>query len=344
MRERLAIKEAVAELEAQRIARFSGADLDSIAMRRVLSQVHPILERNYFIETDEWSSFNRVVFDQALARKSGLYVSGEFRVGKTMAIEKSMEYLKDELPSVTTLFYSASRNANRTKNSMCREMLEWFGYPISKYQDAESTLVRFVMAAAVKAGSKSALLFIDEAHMLTVKELGYLLSIGNWLRRERFVLVTILVGQAGPAGIDSLRQLTQEEDHGAVIARFLTMPYVLGGLHSEQQLAAYLDAFDTKLFYPLDSQWSYSRFFLQKAFDAGWRLRTEAPRLWKAMLDHSGTAPSNLKQSGFRLAFVNDSVHSFLLDSMEHDKRTFKGSAEMWNEAVLGVAQSDLFI
>lgn len=343
-REREAVEDKVAQLEAERDARFAAANLDLLAVRRELAPLHPMLEQRYFIETEEANKFYLVVYDHGLARKSGLYAYGEFRVGKTTLVEEAERRLAKDMPWLAVLYYSAEREANRSSSSMYKDMLAWFKYPVSKRQDPEEVLVRFIMATAASKGSRTCLLFIDEAHMLTVQQLRYLLDVWNRLKRHRFVLVTILVGQTGSSGLESLRQLTQEEDHGAVIARFLVMPYFIGGLHDQGQLKAYLGAFDSELVYPLGTQWSYSRFFCRRAFDAGWRLEREAPLLWRALLDHSGAESSKLEHAGFRLAFVNDSIHAFLLDAMGHDRSGFKGTPQRWNEAVFCTARADLFI
>lgn len=339
--QRRGIEEAVAELEQTRQAKFASADLETDHARRMLAAFHPMLEQCYFIETDGTNAFYDIVCDHAIARKSGLYMTGEFRVGKTSSIENTMARLQKDMPWLAVLFHSAKRKHGQSKNSLCDDMLRSFRCFESPFQNSADLLGRFMMAQAVQAGSKTCLLFIDEAQMFTVMHMRYLLEIWNDLRHEGFILVTVLVGQQG---LNSLKKLTSEEDHGAVVARFFVKNYVLGGLHSVKDMKKYLAAYDTTLAFPDGSSWPYSRFFCKKAFDDGWRLESEAERFWTALINCSKADSKMLQYAGFRLAFVNDSIHAFLVDSMKLDEGSFKGSGKLWEEAVSAAAEGDLFI
>jgi type II secretory pathway predicted ATPase ExeA len=340
-KQRRQIDEAVAQLEQMRLEKFSSVDLNTISVRQKLAAFHPMLEQRYFNETDETNAFYDIVYDHVIARKSGLYVTGEFRVGKTSTIENSIVRLRDDLPWLAVLYHSAKRQLGQSKKSLCEDMLRSFRYPSSTYQNAADLLARFMMTETVQAGSKTCLLFIDEAQMFTVMHMRYLLEIWNELRQEGFILVTVLVGQDG---LISLKQLTSEQDHGAVVARFFVKRYSLGGLHSLKDMKEYLAKYDTALVFPYASPWPYSRFFCRKAFDAGWRLENEAELLWSALMMRSKAEEKMLKYAGFRLAFVNDSIHAFLVDSMQSDKISFKGSIKLWGEAVSAAAENELFI
>ena len=334
------IEEAAARLEENRLTRFRTANLDDADERRGLAAFHPMLEQKYFIETDETANFYDIVCDHAMARKSGLYVTGEFRVGKTTAIENAVERLRTDMPWLAVLVHSAKRKPNQSKTALCNDMAMSFKCPTSRYQDSADLLARFLMAEAVQAGSRTCLLFIDEAQMFTVMHMRYLLEVWNELRLEGFLLISVLVGQEG---LESLKMLTSEEDHGAVVARFFVKKFDLGGLHKLGDLGAYVRAFDGALCCPTDA-WPYTRFFCKRAFDAGWRLEQEADRLWTALVDYTSAGESTLSYAGFRLAFVNDAIHAFLLDSMKNDGKAFKGTSTAWKEAIQAAAESDLFI
>jgi type II secretory pathway predicted ATPase ExeA len=339
--QRLHVKESIDQLERHRLESFCSVDLASFAARQKLAASHPMLEQGYFIETYETNGLYEVVYDHAIARKSGLYVTGEFRVGKTRAIENMIARFQKDLPWLAVFYHSAKRQFGQTKKSLCEDMLRSFRCPSSAFQNAADLLARFMMSKAVQAGSKTCLLFIDEAQMFTVMHMRYLLEIWNDLRQDGFILVTALVGQDG---LLSLKQLTSEQDHGAVVARFFVKQYSLGGLHSLNDMKDYLAEYDTRLVFPNASPWPYSRFFCMKAFDVGWRLENEANLLWTALIARSKAGEKMLKYSGFRLAFVNDSIHAFLIDSMRLDKKSFIGSAKIWEEAVSAAAESELFI
>lgn len=328
-------------LDQLRENKFSCSDLNDLQVRIGLTPSHPMLESSYFIETEQASNFYNVVYDNILARKSGLYCMGEFRVGKTKAISNAIHRLEVDMPWAAVFLHSAKRVTHQTKKAFCLDLIRSFSCFFTNRQNPERLLTRYLMAQAIKAGSKTCVLFIDEAQMLTVLQLRYLLEIWNELRLEGFLLVTVLVGQKG---LDSLKQLTDEEDHGAVIARFFVNAMHIGGLHSLTQLRIYLEAFDSKLIYPPNSDWSFSRFFCNVAYSSGWRLSSEADVFWESLVLFSRPSKRALQVSGFRLAFLNDAIHGFFLDSMKNDKRQFKGTKKIWTDAISGAATSDLLI
>lgn len=335
------IDESINSLEDARNQKFALADMESLQSRISLTPMHPMLELRYYIPTEQSCDFYNIVYDQIFARKSGLYFMGEHRVGKTRAIRNAMDQLSEEMPSIAVFYHSAERQLRQTKQSFCYDLLKSFKCFSSNKTNSVDRLPRFLITEAVKAGSRTCVIFIDEAQMLTVMQMRFLLEIWNQLGKEDFVLVTVLVGQKG---LDSLKQLTNEEDQGAVVARFFAKGCTLGGLHSIDQLRNYLGAFDDKLVYPMNSDWTYSRFFCKQAFDNGWRLAGEAQFLWEALLHLTSPTSKMLKHSGFKLAFINDAIHSFLIDSMSMDMRNFKGSPKVWLEAVSAAATSDLLI
>ena len=333
-------RDAISLLELTRTKEFSLMDIESPELRRKLTALHPMLERRYFISTDQATGFYDIVYDHVLARKSGLYCMGEYRVGKTRAIEYAIEKLAEEMPWAAAVYLSAERNMNQSKKSFFAELLKYFGCASPSLSPLDR-LPRYLITKAVKAGSRTCVLFIDEAQMLTVMHMRYLLELWNELWKDKFILITVLVGQKG---LDDLKQLTDQQDHKAVVARFFVKSFGLGGLRSVKELHAYLRAYDEELFYPTASQWSYSRFFLKNAFDKGWRLSNEADLFWRVLIELTSPTKDMLRYFGYKLAFINDAIHSFYLDSMKNDTNKFMGSNKLWLEAVSSAATTDLLI
>lgn len=328
-------------LDESKSAKFLESDINSIKVRVRLASLHPMLESDYFIDTIDTENFYNVVFDHVFARKSGLYITGEFRVGKSKNIDNTISRLKVDIPSIYADSFSGTRNIKQSKSSFCHDILNSFKYNSSPHQKPIEALPRYLMTKAVMAGSRTCVLFVDEAQMLTVIQLRYLLEIWNDLRREGFLLVTILVGQSN---LDYLMQLTEEQDHGAVIARFFVNRFSLGGVHSKEGLEKYLSAYDNKLFYPIDSNWSYSKFFRKTAFDAGWRLESEGERFWNTLMERSRANSASLRKNGFRLAFINDAIHSFFIDSMKEENMSEKAALKLWGQSVSSAASNELLI
>lgn len=328
----------------QAIARLFNVDLVQKAIRQVLALRHPMLDHGYATETQEIEDFRDIVFDWVISRKSGLFACGLHRQGKTTAVNIVVEYLRKELPFIAFLRCDGERDIHQSKKSFCLYMLSEFGYPVESIKrDArpQTILANLMMTACAKVGGRQCVLFIDEAQLFSVAQYRFLLEIWNEMHRHGFLFGTVLIGQPD---LRSLKDLTSEADHGAVVSRFFVKEYEFGGVKSEEMLANLLAHFDSDLTYPEGSDWTYSRFFLCKAFDHGWRLKGEAPLLWEALRRISQEKKSVIKTSGFRMAWIIDAVHSFLLDGMANDSEKFRGTIDMWEECLLSGAEADLVL
>lgn len=327
--------------DAKRDAEFAGADLNIESDRVRLAAKHPMLDQLYFIKTDASEAFYQVVFDHAIARKSGLYGIGEHRVGKTKAIQYAVQRLRAELPFMAFFVYSAETRHRLNKAALCRDILKQWKYPLQQKQDPSAVLLRVLMTGAAQAGGHDCVLFIDEAQKLDAADLGFIAEIWNDLR-PLFVLLTVLVGRPGLAS--NLLKITPAD----IRTRFFVKLFNMAGIRSPTALRDYLKAYDTILTYPEGSEWSYSRYFLRPAFDCAWRLENEALTFWDQLVQTSQAKPRIIKETGFRLAFVTDAIHTFLLDSMKllgeqpETARTLHGSPERWAEVILAVTERDL--
>lgn len=187
-----ALESALSKLESIRTQKFLERDLTDIQNRAEICYLHPMLESRYFIDTDEASDFCKIVYDYVIARKSGLYCTGEFR-GKNKGNTK--HYWKASAGCrVRSFFITGDAWHASDKKAFCLELLRFFGQAVVG-ADAAARLERFLITEAVNSGSRTCVVFIDEAQMLTVMQLRYLLEIWNGLRAEGFLLITILVGQ-----------------------------------------------------------------------------------------------------------------------------------------------------
>lgn len=326
-----------AELSAS-IEQLFAVDLSERETRIKLLLRHPMLEHGYVASTQEIKNFKNIVFDWVVARKSGLYASGLHRQGKTTALNQTIEQLQSDLPFVAFLSFSGQRGINQTKPAFCRQLLSHWGYDSlarERGSQPERLLANFLMLQCSLVNGRQCVIFIDEAQLLSIQHYRYLLEIWNDLRAHGFILCTVLVGQPD---LKLLKTLTDESDHGAVVSRFFVKHYEFGGIKSQPMLADFLRHYDQDLTYPAGSTWTYSRFFLQQAFDRGWRLEGEAPLLWNALLGITQAKAAAIRTTGFRLAWIVDAIHSFLLDGMPKDSKSFHGSVQMWEECILSGA------
>lgn len=334
-------QEGLADYEAElsaSIEQLFSVDLSERETRIKLLLRHPMLDQRYVVPTQEIKDFKDIVFDWVVARKSGLYASGLHRQGKTTAMNEAIEQLQSDLPFVAFLSFSGQRGINQTKAAFCRHLLSHWGYESlarERGSQPERLLANYLMLQCSLVNGRQCVIFIDEAQLLSIQHYRYLLEIWNDLRAHGFILCTVLVGQPD---LKLLKTLTDESDHGAVVSRFFVKNYEFGGIKSLAMLADFLRHYDQDLTYPAGSTWTYSRFCLQQAFEQGWRLEAEAPLFWNALVGITQAKAAAIRTTGFRLAWVVDAIHSFLLDGMSQDSASFRGSIQMWEDCILSGA------
>lgn len=326
------------------LSQLFGGDLAQLSLRQKLALRHPMLDHRYCLATEEIENLQDVAYDWVAGRKSGLYIPGLHRQGKTTAMNAVMDYLHQEFKHVAILSCLGQRSTVQSKKAFCEDLLKQLGYQtalIKGKAKPESILVRLLMTACAKAGGRQCVLFIDEAQLFSVTQYRYLLEIWNEMHRHGFLFGTVLVGQPE---LRMLKELTQDLDHGAVVSRFFVKEYGFGGIKNLKMLESLLKQFDRSLVYPTGSTWTYSRYFLQQAFDHGWCLEQEAPILWEALCNITKEKKSAIRATGFRLAWIIDAVHSFLLDGMAQDAKKFRGTVDMWEECVMSGTEADLLL
>lgn len=329
---------------SETFARLFDLDLNSKEHRIRLAPRHPMLDQHYTVHTEEIEHFIDLCIDWALARKSGLYVYGHYRQGKTKAINSAIDDLKTRLPFTAVLSCIGQRNLHQSKENFCLYLLDHWGHSITdrrRNMRVEPVLLNFLMSQCEEVGGRQCVLFIDEAQLFSVQHYRYLLEIWNSMRDRGYILSTILVGQPG---LTQLKDLTSEMDHGAVVSRFFVKSHSISGIKSEDMLSRFLESYDDALHFPVGSTWSYSRFFLNAAFEHGWRLKNESSVFWQALCSESGAKPQEIKSSGFRLAWIVDAIHGFLLDGMKADASKFHGTVDTWKELLSASTDRRLMI
>jgi hypothetical protein len=105
----------------------------------------------------------------------------------------------------------------------------------------------------------------------------------------------------------------------------------LYGIRNAQDVATCLNGYD-QIAYPEGSEWSLTCFYVPQAFDAGYRLVSDADTLWNAFetTDHKANLPGKL---GIPMEFFARALEIVLKDNTKMDKNTVR-------EALLDHAQT----
>jgi hypothetical protein len=104
------------------------------------------------------------------------------------------------------------------------------------------------------------------------------------------------------------------------------------GIRNADDVATCLHAYDQTA-YPEGSLWSFTRFYIPQAFDAGYRLATDADILWQAFeaAHHKASLPGKLE---IPMESVVRAVEIVLKDSELRDQQGYCPEPVLWEHAV----------
>ena len=129
-----------------------------------------------------------------------------------------------------------------------------------------------IREAAARAGSGTVLIFCDEAQRYNENEYEWLRDVHDALDRQQIKRFTFLVGQQ-----ELLAQKTALQVAGKtqIVARLMVEELPFYGIRNAEDVATCLNGYDQTA-YPEGSGWSFTRFYTPQAFDAGYRLVSDA--------------------------------------------------------------------
>ncbi|SDM42659.1 ATP-binding protein [Polaromonas sp. JS666] len=318
---------------------FVECDISRISDRQAMLPMHPMLDRNYVLDTDVIEHAYGLIFEWAMLRKSGLVFTGRQRNGKTYACYRIIERLSRDAPHLPVLYMSAERALNERKEKYFMRQLERWRFPVqssSRNASFQQIFSRYLITQCMNRGNRSVLLIVDEAQCMTIKEFSYLIEIWNLMRREGYQLCTVLIGQPE---LKALLGSSEEADYEEVKGRFFVKDYPFLAVKTQAELRNLLRQYDDELFFP-DQQkdWSYSRFFAHASYDAGWRLVDETVAFWEAL---NLVAQGGAKGNGFRMTWITDAVHHFLTDCLA-SQPLLPSNREQWTATIQQVANLDM--
>lgn len=186
-----------------------------------------------------------------------------------------------------------------------------------------------IREAAARAGSGTVLLFCDEAQRYNENEYEWLRDVHDALDRQQIKLFTFLVGQQELLAQKSALQIAGKTQ---IVARLMVEELAFHGIRNAEDVATCLNGYDQTA-YPEGTQWSFTRFYLPQAFDAGYRLVSDAALLWNAFeaAHHKATLPGRLE---IPMESFARAVEIVLKDSELRDAPGYCPDASLWAHAV----------
>jgi hypothetical protein len=186
-----------------------------------------------------------------------------------------------------------------------------------------------IREAAARAGSGTVLLFCDEAQRYNENEYEWLRDVHDALDRQQIKLFTFLVGQQELLAQKSALQIAGKTQ---IVARLMVEELAFHGIRDAQDVATCLNGYDQTA-YPEGTQWSFTRFYVRQAFDAGYRLVSDAAVLWDAFgaAHHKSTLPGRLE---IPMESFARAVEIVLKDSELRDAPGYCPDPSLWTHAM----------
>jgi hypothetical protein len=294
---------------------------------------HPVTHgNNYRLPTPAIEDFYRLIQRCLRFRTPGAIIYGRSRFGKSYAIDYLTTYLRQQKLKTPILKLTCEAKKIPSEIAFFGNLLDAAQHQATTGRDA-STLRRRLTSRlreiAERAGSDRLILFADEAQVLRRIEYEWLRDAHNALRQHHIVLIVFLVGQPELRAQKSVFIAERQEQ---IVARFMVEDLAFRGLLNAQDCATVLEGYD-RTQYPPASGWSYTRFFLPKAYDAGLRLAQEGDTLWSLFVEAHRTArlPGDPE---IGMEFFAHAAEYALIESTRHDSPTFSFSAALWAQAI----------
>jgi hypothetical protein len=300
--------------------------------RPVDPSLHPLMTGNYRIAIPAIEEFYELVARCLRYRVMGALIYGPSRIGKTRAIEYVRLLIARNYPRMTSYHAQCEHKPRHAEGPFFANLLEAVGDPDPNAGSNTSKRMRLALRireAAARAGSGVVLLFCDEAQRYDDNEYEWLRDVHDTLDRQQIKLFTFLVGQQ-----ELLAQKTALQVAGKtqIVARLMVEDLAFYGIRNAQDVATCLNGYDQTA-YPERSHWSFTRFYVPQAFDAGYRLVNDAGKLWEAFeaAHHKASLPGQLE---IPMESFARAVEIVLKDSELRDARGYGPETVLWQHAV----------
>lgn len=300
--------------------------------RPVDPSLHPLITGNYRLATPAIEVFYELVTRCLRYRIMGALIYGPSRVGKTRAIEYVRLLLAREYPKITTYHAQCEHRPRHAEGPFFANLLEAVGDHAPNAGTSSAKRLRLslrIREAAARSGSNAVLLFLDEAQRFNENEYEWLRDVHDVLDRQQIKLFTFLVGQEELLAQKTALQLAGKTQ---IVARLMVDELTFYGIRNAQDVATCLNGYDQTA-YPEGTPWSFTRFYVPEAFDAGYRLASDAHQLWQTFeaAHRKASLPGNLD---LPMELFVRAVEIVLKESEIKDAPGYCPEPALWSHAV----------
>jgi hypothetical protein len=152
------------------------------------------------------------------------------------------------------------------------------------------------------------------------------------LKELEIRLLTVLLGHPR-VRILNQKWVSYSSDFPSFVPSVPTEEFELHGIRSATEIEHCLKTFDNDCF-PSNSGWSYTRFFLPKAYLNGLRLAAQADDLWQVFVD-ADRATGMDTTTEVPMSYFAGTIEHALIEGASRDCENMSMDREFWERAVL---------
>lgn len=282
-------------------------------IRPVDFESHPVFRRTYNCSTIQLEELARRVAACIDAGVRQAVIFAPAGTGKTQGIRYLNKHLSAQFPEVGF----AEMPASSVLSALGRD---------------RSFLEKHGMELVLRTRQRSVVLWIDESHLLNPPAENGLRRLQDQLKELEIRLLTVLLGHPR-VRIMNQKRVSYASDFPTFLSSVPTEEFELHGIRSATEIEHCLKTFDNDCF-PNDSGWSYTRFFLPRAYLNGLRLAAHAGDLWKVFVDADRATGMDTRTEVPMLYFAR-TIERALIEASTRDCENMSMDREFWERAVL---------
>ena len=291
---------------------------------------------NYIIPTIQILSLMKEVKKWLSMNDCGAIIYGRSRVGKTRAITYISEELRDNFGMELPIYVYCATDYPPTQKTFYSSLL-----PVMKHEEPHKgtavqlrqRLVNRIIVNAVGTRHRRAVLFIDEAYLLTAKEYTWLIDIYNELYNNDILLTVFLFGtpELKEQKIAFIRSGKEQ-----IVQRFMTNEYEFHGIRNLKEMMACLDYMDEEIYIPdTGEKVILSKYFFPLAYEEGIRLVHFAEDIYSAFRELQVKYSINSNEILMK-HFVDAVMYCMKMYGI-HGKAHCKPEKNEWVESILNI-------
>lgn len=317
------------EMSREGIEALRGCDLSNPTVRQNLTLTHPLFKESTVLVTEPIRAMLNVAEFSVRVRSRACFGAGS-GAGKSHTLMAIKRYLNRELPQVAVFQTNMLTQQAPSIRGFFQHMLTSGRHPEIQGETyvLRNRLSNLLANEARKHGGNIIVTLIDEAQVMNIQDYRFLKDTGNILSKLDVSMVTILCGQE-PDFENKRRQLCTIET-ADLYSRYVSGPVPFVGYSAEGDIESILRQIDEKE-YPPNSGWTWTRFFMPQAWDAGFRLANETKVLYSLLLSGAG---------GLKTPFIfparelYKAIRTFLVLAGMSDKQEKEHILKYWQEAI----------